>query len=104
RVPILSGSEVLWAFSVGEGDVEVQTGNDYRSERAQMSGEVNRPLGSRFAVTARGEIQLTQDFYDDPVLDQDVFIERFNVSGRYTPSDRFRSTVNYRIDSRETIL
>ncbi len=104
HLPILSGSEILWAFAVGEGEVEVENANDYRTERAQMSGEVNRPLGTKLALTARGEIQLTQDFYDDPVLDQDVLIERFNVSGRYTPSDRFRSTINYRIDTRETIL
>lgn len=104
HLPLLSGTDIVCALSAGEGDVRVQTGNDYRTERAQTKCELTRPLGSRLTLTAAGEYQLIQDFYDDVTLDQDQVTQRFNVGGRYVPSPSFRSSVNYRIDYRETIL
>ncbi len=104
HVPLLSGTDIVCGLSAGEGEVRVQTGNDYRTERAQVSGELTRPIGSRLTLSAKGEYQLIQDFYDDVTLDQDQVTERYNVGARYVPSDAFRSSVNYRIDNRETIM
>jgi hypothetical protein len=105
RIPILTGSVLIWDFTVGGGDTQVQTGDDYRSERATMSAEARRPIGSKLDVTVKGGIELTQDFYAVTFTrDQDMLIHRFSIGGDYRPSGRFQSSVSYRVDSKETIL
>ncbi len=56
-VPILSGTDIVWTLTAGEGETKVETGNDFRSERAQLSGELTRPLGSELTLTAKDPVQ-----------------------------------------------